>query len=114
MQHITMAEEFELRRSPCAEVSQAIAAIDDDGARFVEHALRIAHHFRQWKMNRALDRRASMLMLGKHVDHLPPSGEDLQHLAMIGSPHTPILFERGSPQYPDAAPVPRCTHRLTV
>jgi len=40
MPHIVKAEKFELRRSPRAEVSQTVTAIDDYGSRFVERVLR--------------------------------------------------------------------------
>jgi hypothetical protein len=82
-----MAEEFELRRSSRAQVSQTVAAINDDRSRLVEDALGIAHQFRQREMNRALDRGAAMLMLRQHIDDLPARGKNLQHLAMIDNSH---------------------------
>jgi hypothetical protein len=85
--HVAIAEEFELRRSSRAQVSQAVAAVDDDRALLVENVLRVMQQLRERQMDRTADRGAAMLMSGKHIDHLPALGDDFQNITMIDDPH---------------------------
>ena len=87
MRHLAIAEEFELRRSPRAQVSQAIAAIDSDRAFLVERVLGVLQQLRQRKMNRAAYRGAAMLMIGQHVDDLAALGDDFQDIMMVDDSH---------------------------
>ena len=64
MHHVAIAEEFELRRSSCAKVSQAIAAINYDGLGLVEREFGIVQQMRERQMNRATNCRDTMLMRG--------------------------------------------------
>jgi hypothetical protein len=82
-----MAEKFELRRSSRAEISQAVAAIDNDRPRLVENALRVAQQLGKRQMDRAFDRGDPMLVVRKHIDDLPTCGHEPQHFAMIDNPH---------------------------
>ena len=58
MADIGEAEQFELRRSPRTQVSQRVAAINDDRPRAVEQLWRVAQDMPDWNVNRATDMRS--------------------------------------------------------
>ena len=88
MHHVAIAEEFELRRSPRAQVSQAIAAVDDDRSVLVESVFRFRQQLRERQMDRTTYRGGTMFMSGKHVNHLAALGDDVQNITMIDDPHS--------------------------
>jgi hypothetical protein len=70
---VVEAEQFELRRSPRAEVSQAVTTIDYDRTSAVERYRRIAQDASDRNVDRAADMRSLVLVRGQGVDdlHLP-------------------------------------------
>ena len=95
MHHVAITEEFELRRSPGAEVSQAIAAVNDDRPFFVERVFGVVQELRERQVNRAANGCRAMLMGGQYVNHLAARGDDTQNIMMIDNAHTSILLARG-------------------
>jgi hypothetical protein len=85
--HVAKAEEFELRRSSRAQISQAIAAVDDHRPLLVEGLFCGVQELRQREMNRTAYRGSSMLMIGKNVDHLAAFGHCVQNITMIDDTH---------------------------
>lgn len=88
MHHVAIAEEFELRRSPRAKVSQTIAAVDDDRPLLVERVFGIVQQLRERQVNRAANGCRAMLMGGQHVEHLAARGDDIQNIMMIDNAHS--------------------------
>lgn len=88
MHHVAIAEKFELRRSPRAQVSQTIAAIDNHRPLLVENVLSLVQQLWERQVNGATYRGAAMLVRGQHVDDLAAAHNELQNLAMIYDPHT--------------------------
>ncbi|HEV2170247.1 MAG TPA: hypothetical protein VGR40_04830 [Candidatus Binatus sp.] len=74
MMHVGEAEQFELRRSSCAEVSQAIAAIDHDRTGAVEQRGRIAKDAADGEVNRTADVTCLVLVRRQDVDELHGTG----------------------------------------
>jgi hypothetical protein len=95
MHHVAITEEFELRRSPGTEVSQAIAAVNDDRPFFVQRMFGVVQQPRERQVHRAANGGRAMLMGGQHVDHLTARGDDTQNIMMIDNAHTSILLARG-------------------
>ena len=87
MHYIAVAEKFELRRSSCAEVSQAVAAVDDDRFVFVEEQFSVVQQPREREMNRADYCSGTVLVRRQHVDDLATLGDDSQNVTMIDDPH---------------------------
>jgi hypothetical protein len=83
MHHVAEAEEFELRRSSRAQVSQTIAAVNDDRAPFIERVLRIMKQLWKRQMNRSADRDAAELVGWQHIDDLAAAADDADYFAMI-------------------------------
>jgi hypothetical protein len=94
--YIAIAKVFELRRSPRAQISQAIAAVDDHRPPLVEGLFRMVQELRKRQMNRTAYRGSSMLMIGKHVDHLAALGHYVQNITMIDGSHDQILLLRAA------------------
>ncbi len=79
---------LELRRSSRAEVSQAIAAIDDDRAVAIKLGGRIAEDVADRNVNRAADVSSVVFMRRKHVDDLRvPDASIAANLAMLNLAH---------------------------
>jgi len=83
-----MAEKFELRRSPRAQLSQAIAAVNDDRATFVELVLGVVNQFREWQMNRASNVREVVFVRRQNIDDLTAVRDDALHFSMVDDPHS--------------------------
>jgi len=83
MHHVAIAEKFELRRSPCAEVSQAITTVDDYRLLSIENVLSFMEQLRERQVNRTSNRAGAMLVRGENVDDLPTLGNEFQDFAMI-------------------------------
>ena len=81
------AEQLELRRSSRAEVSQRIAAIDDDRASAVEQRGRIVQEVADRNVNRAANVCGVVLVCREHVDDLHAGGEGLEKFAMLNFAH---------------------------
>jgi hypothetical protein len=80
--HAAIAEEFELRPSPRAQVSQAIAAVDDDWPLPVESVLRVMQQLREREMDRTAYRAGTMFMRGQHVGHIAALGDDFLNITL--------------------------------
>ncbi|MFZ2060737.1 MAG: hypothetical protein WAU82_06980 [Candidatus Binatus sp.] len=87
MADVGEAEQFELRRSSRAEVSQGITAIDDDRARAVEQCWRVAQDTADRDVNRAADVRGGVLVGRQGVDDLHAGGEHPKKFAMLNLAH---------------------------
>jgi hypothetical protein len=81
------AEQLELRRSSRAEVSQRIAAIDDDRARAVGQRWCVAEDASDRDVNRAAYVSGSVLVRRESVDDLRAGGEHLEKFAMLNLAH---------------------------
>jgi hypothetical protein len=94
MHHIVVAEEFELRRSSRAEVSQTVAAIDHHRTIFLERAECVVQQLRERQVHGFADRTRPMLMSREDVDDLPAFGDNLQNFTMIDDPHSSGFYAR--------------------
>ena len=83
MADVAEAEQFELRRSSRAEVSQRIAAIDDDRARAVEQFWRVAQNASGRNVNRTADMRSVVLVRRQDVDDMRTGRKRLEKFAML-------------------------------
>jgi hypothetical protein len=79
------AEQLELRRSSRAEVSQGIAAVDDDRA--VGQRWCVAEDASDRDVNRAAYVSGSVLVRRESVDDLRAGGEHLEKFAMLNLAH---------------------------
>ena len=87
MADVEEAEPLELRRSSRAEVSQTIAAIDDDRTSTVEQLDRIAQDMADRDVNRSPEVRSVVLVRWQSVDNLHAGGEHPEKFAMLDLPH---------------------------
>ena len=87
MADISETEHLELRRSPRAEVSQNIAAIDDDRPHAVERRWRVAQYAADRNVNRAADMSSPVLVRRQRVHDLRAGGEHTQKFAMLDLAH---------------------------
>lgn len=87
MADVGEAEQFELRRSSRAEVSQGIAAIDHDRARAVEHRWRVAQNVADRNVNRAADVRGVVLVRRQCVHNLRVRRQHPEKFAMVNLTH---------------------------
>ena len=82
------SNQFELRRSSGAEVSQGIAAIDDYQSRAVESGRGVAQEMSQRNVNGAADVRGVEFMRRQDVDYLRTTGRKHRgQLAMLNFAH---------------------------
>jgi len=87
MKHARKSDQFELRRSPSAEVSQSIAAVHHDRMRLVGVRCRISEYANKRNMNRAAYVAGVVLMTRQHVDDPRAQFDQLRDLAMIDAFH---------------------------
>jgi hypothetical protein len=74
MADVVEADQLELRRSSRTEVSQRVAAIDDDRSRAVEQLRRVAQHMPERNVNRAADVCGAVLVRRQRIDDLRAGG----------------------------------------
>jgi hypothetical protein len=117
MTHIGEAEQFELRRSSCAEISQAIAAVDDDWTCPIEQRGRIAKDAADGKVNRTADVGGLVLVRGQRIDDLHcAGGEHRGEFTMLDFSH---CYERIAARVSRAvctivSPLPEATRAVST
>ena len=82
MEDVSETDQFELRRSSRAQVSQRIAAIDNYQARAIQFGRRIGEDSSQRKMKRTLDMRGAEFVRRQHVDDLRAGRQQPPDFAM--------------------------------
>lgn len=76
-------EKFELRRSPSADVSETVAAVDDDRLLRDQAPVRVARKAAYRQMDGALDVSGFVLVRGQGIDDLRAVGAKPQDRAMV-------------------------------
>ena len=87
MADVVEADQLELRRSPRAEVSQRVAAIDHDRPNGVEQLWRVAQNILDRNMNRATDMGGLVLMRRQRVHDSRAGRQHPEKFAMLDLAH---------------------------
>jgi hypothetical protein len=99
MEHFGEAEQFELRRSPRAQISQRIATVDHDGQVGREHPPGAGEQRLERHVDGAANMKAAVLPRGQDVDDLGAVCDGFEHLAMVNDAQAQGSVARRRPVY---------------